>query len=488
VWHVRSAALVIASLVVVGAACRQNTGTVVPQLQPPPASIDAGVVPVLNTSIVAIPVLSVGRAPLNISNVKMTEGQGPFTLMTFPTDPIATDNDNPILVSFVPPEEQSYEAKVSFDTDDTDNPSIVVTLTGAGSTRAVMQVDPMTIDFGRVAECSSALQTFTITSAGTADLIVEEIDFVDGGSPAFSRVGSWNTPVTIPHKDKNGLPGSITLTVKMTVAQGMHDPQMGGIHIRGTDPDHRDVVVPLTGTVNQAPIPLIGPLGNGAPGETVQLDGGGSYDPDGDSPLTYKWTLRSAPISAMTMITPPDQPYASMMLDPITPGGYEVQLDVTDSAGAKNCAPARETVVAAPAEKLLVEMFWDNQITDMDLHVLRTTTSVLDRLPDDCYYANKNPDWGVLGDPSDDPQLERDALTGYGPEIFGYKNPIASTFRVVAVYQSEHLAMNPNTNITVRVYVYGVVKFEQTKLLTAAGQTWPAVDIDWPSGNVTPVP
>jgi hypothetical protein len=469
-------------------ACKPQIQNVFPQLLKPADSYDAGVVPVLNQSTVDIPVQSVGRAPLNVTNVMMTEGQGPFTLQSFPTDSIDTDNVGHIIVTFVPPEEKAYESKIHFETDDTDNPMVDVTLTGAGSTKAVMQVDPMSIDFGRVAECTSALQTFTITSAGTADLIVQEIDFVDGGSPAFSRVGSWNTPVTVPFKDKNGLPGVITLTVKMTVPAGMHDPQMGGIHIRGTDPDHRDVVIPLKGTVNQAPIPMIGMLGNGAPGQTVMLNGAGSSDPDGDTPLSYKWTLRSSPISAMTSINPTDQATASMTLDPTLPGGYEVQLDVTDAAGAKNCAPARQTVVAAPAEKLLIEMYWDNAITDLDLHVLRTTNSILDRDPDDCYYANPMPDWGVLGDPTDDPVLERDALTGYGPEIFGYKEPIASTFRAVAYFQNQHLAMNPNSNVTIRVYVYGVVKFEQTKLLAIQGDKWPAVDIEWPSGTVTPVP
>jgi hypothetical protein len=471
-------------------ACKQGTNTVSPQVQPPAASYDAGVVPVLNESIVNIPVLSVGRAQLNVTNVQLIADGGAFTLKSFPTDPIDPDNNVPIVVSFVPPQQQAYGSTVTFDTDDMDNPHFSVALTGAGSTKAGMTVDPASIDFGRVNECTSALQTFTITSTGTADLIIEDIDFVDGGSPAFSKVGSWTTPVTIPVKDHNGLMGSITLTVKMTAAQGMHDPQMGGIHIRGTDPDHRDVVIPLSGTVNQAPVPSIAMMGNAAPGQTVMVDGSASMDPDGDNPITYKWSLKSQPLSAMSVLAPPDQAMASMMLDPVTPGSYVVQLDVTDSAGAKNCMPATSTVVAAPAEKILVEMFWDNQITDIDLHLLRTPTSVIGRAPDDCFYQNPNPDWDSSGAPSDgDPLLERDALTGYGPEILGYKEPLNnSNMRVVADFASSHLATNPSSNVTIRVYIFGVVKFEQTKLLTSAGQRWPAVDISWPSGTVTPVP
>src|SRR5262249_41597011 len=109
-------------------ACKQTVTDVVPQLQPPQASYDAGAVPVLNESLVEIPVMSVGRAPLHVSNVMMTAGQGPFTLKSFPTEAIDTDNTVPIVVSFVPPAEMAYTSTVTFDTDDTDNAHVTVNL------------------------------------------------------------------------------------------------------------------------------------------------------------------------------------------------------------------------------------------------------------------------------------------------------------------------------------------------------------------------
>ena len=65
-------------------------------------------------------------------------------------------------------------------------------------------------------------------------------------------------------------------------------------------------------------------------------------------------------------------------------------------------------------------MFWDNAVTDLDLHVLRDAGAALGSIPDDCHYANPHPDWGTVGVAQDDPELLRDALTGYGPEVFGY--------------------------------------------------------------------
>src|SRR5207244_651779 len=132
------------------------------------------------------------------------------------------------------------------------------------------------------------------------------------------------------------------------------------------------------------------------------------------------------PLSSDSTIAAPTAARTSMHLDSQVPGAYELQLDVTDALGVKNCAPARATVVAAPAQKLLIEMFWDNAQTDIDLHVLRTATTKVATLPDDCFYANPKPDWGMAG-AGDDPDFIRDALTGYGPELFGYVDPVDTT-------------------------------------------------------------
>jgi len=469
------------ALAVALAACGERVRTALPLLDPPQNEYDFGVVPVLNEVLEPeIPVTNVGGAKMLITDVRLTEGEGPFTLKSFPTE-VDRGDEKKIVVSFLPTKEQDYTGTLVFKTDDMENPEVTVALKGKGSTRAVMGVMPEAIDFGRVNECGCAIQTFAIDNSGTADLKLSDISFTQGSSPQFTKVGSWGTPATV----KVG--ASITLTVKFCAAAGQTMPASGGIHLAGTDPDKREVTIPLSATVNQAPVPMIAPLGNGAPGATVMLDGSSSMDPDGDTPLVYKWTLRSAPISAATSIMSPDMAMTQMRLDPMLPGSYEVQLDVTDAAGAKNCMPVRATVVASPAQKLLVEMFWDNAKTDIDLHVLRTPTSVLGRPPDDCFYANLAPDWGMPGT-MDDPALLRDALTGYGPEIFGYVNPIDTTYRVVANFANDHLELMPATRVTIRVYLFGIVRFEQSKLLATAGSTWNAVDVTWPSGMVVPVP
>lgn len=464
-----------------------NLGKVRPQLQPPASPVDFGTLPVLNEKQLQLPLLNLGRADLNVSNVALGTDDGVFRIVSAPTV-VASGNTENVVVAFVPKKEQAYTNTLTFQTDDTDNPSVTLQLTGTGSTRAVLALDPASLDFGRVPECSSAVQQLTILSKGTADLLITGIAFSPDTNPAFTFVGSTRTPATVKTTGPNGLPGQIILTVRLQVAAGTSGPLTGAIVLTTTDPDQPMVSVPITAAINRAPVAVIAPLGNAAPGQLVTLDGSGSNDPDNDTPLTYQWTLRNKPLSSGTVIGAPTTASTAMTLDPLVPGAYEVQLDVTDSTGVKSCAPARATVVAAPAQKLLVEMFWDNAGTDLDLHVTRTTTAPLGVPPDDCFYQDRTPDWGVQGDPTDDPILVRDALTGYGPEVFGYVNPVDATYRVHVVFANALLSPMPTSTATVRVYLFGVLKAEVQHPLLKANDVWDALDVTWPSGDVKVLP
>lgn len=480
-----SRVLCLGLLLVVGCD-NNNLQQVRPRLSPPGSPVEFGLLPVLNQKRVEIPLTNVGRAKLTVSNVALTKDDGIFRIESKPelVESGLTEN---IVVVFTPLAEQSYEDTLVFETDDEENLRLELTLTGVGSTRAVIEVQPPMLDFGRVAECASTVQLVTILSRGTADLVIEEIAFTEGTSSAFSFVGSVR-PATVKTVDDNGLPGQIQITVRVSAAATSEGTLTGGIRIRSTDPERREVIIPLSATVNRAPVPNIAMLGNGAPGQRITLDGSASMDPDGDAPITYKWTIRSKPLASSTTIAAPESATTEMTLDAMVPGAYEVQLDVTDSTGAKSCQPARATVVASPAQKLLVEMFWDNPGTDLDLHVLRNTMALLNTTPDDCYYQNRTPDWGVAGDTTDDPALVRDALTGYGPEVFGYVNPVDGTYRVAVKFENDLLSSMPASRVTVRVYLFGILKAEASRTLQQKGNVWEVVDVTWPSGDVTVLP
>jgi hypothetical protein len=66
-------------------------------------------------------------------------------------------------------------------------------------------------------------------------------------------------------------------------------------------------------------------------GETADLDGSVSFDPD-DDVLTYLWRLDSAPSGSNSSISGEDEVFASVYLD--VPGDYEVSLEVSDGASS----------------------------------------------------------------------------------------------------------------------------------------------------------
>lgn len=93
------------------------------------------------------------------------------------------------------------------------------------------------------------------------------------------------------------------------------------------------------GSVNRPPVADAGPDRPAAPGDSVGLDGSGSSDADGD-PLTFAWTLVSAPAGSVAVLENPTTVAPQLVTD--YPGDYVVQLIVSD--GTTNSAPDLVTV------------------------------------------------------------------------------------------------------------------------------------------------
>jgi PKD repeat protein len=78
---------------------------------------------------------------------------------------------------------------------------------------------------------------------------------------------------------------------------------------------------------NVAPVANAGPSQSAVVGQTVTLNGSKSTDANGD-PLTYKWSLTSAPSGSKAAISNPTAQIASFVPD--LPGTFVVQLIVND--------------------------------------------------------------------------------------------------------------------------------------------------------------
>jgi hypothetical protein len=124
------------------------------------------------------------------------------------------------------------------------------------------------------------------------------------------------------YADKDG-----TYTVQVTVDDGTL-----------TAVDEVDVFIEAP---NNVPVADAGPDQAVAVGDTVQLNGDSSYDPDGGT-LSYQWTLTSQPTGSIASLTSANSPLPRF--DASVAGTYVAELVVND--GSFDSAPDTVRVVA----------------------------------------------------------------------------------------------------------------------------------------------
>lgn len=463
--------------------------------------LDYGPVPVLNLHTLDLLVDNLGQVALTLTSVTLEDEAGVFSLDEgLDGSSVPTAGTAKLSVHFRPQEQRAYSGKLILTHDDPARGPVEVLLSGTGSTVGRIEVTPAALDFGRVGELEQAVLGLTIRSVGTAALIVEAIELVEGSAPEFSFAGSARTPATLP-APVDGQPGAeVVLPIRCAPTDATALTQLGGtIRIRSTDPERQLIEIPLVASVNRAPLAEIAPLAAGvaAPLDTVQLDGTLSTDPDGDLPLTYAWRVFRRPIGSTAEFVDAQLPIAQLTFD--EPGDYELGLDVADAAGLSclhaqgdsRIPCARTTVRVKPADDLYYELVWNNSETDLDLHLVDAGYALYsDR---DCYYGNPAPNFGDFLRPDDDPRLLRDDLNGYGPETIVHSKPPSGKTNISVIYFSDHgsaTAEEPAiSRATVRVYVYGVLAAEVTRELSwevgrTAALEWDVLTVDWPTATI----
>jgi len=130
-----------------------------------------------------------------------------------------------------------------------------------------------------------------------------------------------------------------------------------------------------------------------------------------------------------------------------------------------------------------VQLAWDTDGTDVDLHLIKPDGNYNDSFSD-CYFANSNPDWGMTGDASDDPELDVDDVNGFGPENIYLDPSEDGTYAVTVHYWSDH--GNGPSNAWLEIYIDGQRGGTMGPyFLNGTGSIWRAAEIAWPSGDVS---
>lgn len=212
------------------------------------------------------------------------------------------------------------------------------------------------------------------------------------------------------------------------------------------------------------------------PNELVMLDGTGSTDPMGQS-LTYRWRVASRPPNSSSPLFAPGTANPSIITD--VSGDFVLCLEVTDSEG---CVSTEDcvTVTVSPLVDLHIELTWDTDVSDLDLHYMAPVYDVNRWFGTSgvVWWQVSNPDWGggVNGDQSDgiptnDPVLDVDNTTGFGPENINQNNLFdGSPFTIgVHYFINSDTSFGPVTSgpveAQIRVFESGAVIYQATRSL-----------------------
>lgn len=398
-----------------------------------------------------------------------------------------------VQVTFAPDSEDAHAGVMTVFSNDASAPSVAVPLVTAALLPDI-DAQPSPLAFGTVTTGVSSVQPITVTNVGGADLYVQSAAMAAGSDAAFAVDGSA-LPATLA-------PGA-SLVLPVTYAPTAAAAAAGSVEIGSDDPDEATAVVPLSGNATTNPVPDI----HASPaaisfGQVQRLTCSTkttSIQNHGAATLNVNNVTRGFVTSAEYTFSPTAftvAPGAAQVLavtycptdTGVDPGTLQVFSDDPDENpfvlnlyGEGVPPPVAQTDIA-------IEVTWDRNDTDIDTHFIRPGGS-FNGSPGDCYYLNLSPDWGMSGDPTDDPYLDYDDVDGYGPESLNFAGPVTGTYRLVVHYYSDH--GNGPTNVTVKVWLNGTLAWTSAPKNVAHHQRWDVVDIAWDastdSGSVVTV-
>lgn len=354
-------------------------------------------------------------------------------------------------------------------------------------TGCLSPIDDLLVDFGTVTSGQCRPGRIVIENTGKARLKVERGELLQAAHAGFTFVGLPPTVRELEAIGDDGFTDKLLLDVKFcpTVSGSLS----ATLALRSNDPDREDTVVTLRGDSRgtAGPTCTCTPATREVlPQDVVRLTAS-CVDPDGQ-PLQYAWSMVGRPPGSTEPIQGANSQAASFAANTATTPQhpYVARVTATDADGLSDSCDY--TVFAVPRDALHIQVVWDTDRTDIDLHLLNPQGSASpwssagwNSTTNDAYYLNPRPDWGVRGVTEDNPGLDLDDVNGYGPENINLARPASGKYRV-----GVHSFCNPvTTRATVRIFCAGTLAQEiGPRTLGATNAFWEAAEITWPGCQV----
>lgn len=215
-----------------------------PDIEVNPVSVDFGSLDVGTgaTKAEIITVTNVGTAALNIEELALRDTNVPYEVSAIGSILIPPDGTTTFTVTFTPITAEESNTKVLIASNDPDEATTEVDLTGAG-VAPIIQLEPATYDFGTNYIGCVLNQPITISNVGNADLKVTDFDYVTASNDLAFRDDqdtNGDLPWTIPAG------GSLEVFVDYSPLDNLADE--GFVVVASNDPMRAEAQASQTGS------------------------------------------------------------------------------------------------------------------------------------------------------------------------------------------------------------------------------------------------
>jgi len=242
----------------------------VPGISVIPSEIDFGTLVLGQSSERILTVRNTGSAELNVSSLKVNDPA--FTVSGETAFTLTSGASKRVTIRFLPTTVGQRQVNLIIESNDTNQPTLSVVLSGRAVGVSSIVVEPTSIDFGAVRLGQSADEAVTVRNTGSANLGVSQVQsselaFVIIGETAFELAPNTSKALVIQF--------SPTLSGQV----------QGSLIIESNDSSRPQVTVPLSGAGVSAPAIAVQParldFGTATVGESIELtltisNGGGS--------------------------------------------------------------------------------------------------------------------------------------------------------------------------------------------------------------------
>jgi len=447
---------------------------------------------------------------VNLNDIRavLSEDSDPaFTLTKDTVDRVLPGQTEELVVNVRPLVEGTIEGTLIVDSDDPDarpdHVEVPITVTAVNVGLPDIEVTPDAVEFATIGRADIGRETVTVRNVGVRDLILDAVYLEEDADDVF-RISVGGIALADPPNSFNL--GAANASSGLIIIFQPRDTlrHTATLVIKSNDPDEAEVRVPLSAQAVECPIAIAKLVDEGLqiePFDTVRIDGresvvgaAGTFIPppaDGG----YQWSLLVRPIGSTAVLASESSDRTELEVD--LAGLYQVQLDVfaadvarPDNALIRSCLPAIVDIDVKPSDDLHVQLVWDSDTADFDLHILNEGGRAFTH-EGDVYFSNRQPlgpdDVGWSVNPDENPRLDVDDSRGYGPENTNIKHPRpGSKWTVLVHYWNKQTNGDATATAILRLFAYGRQTIEIQQTFADDQQRWQALEIVWGDNELDP--